>query len=68
MTMIMPSIKDYNVTSGDKIDLQEGQIYSLCSCGLSEKLPFCDGTHTEKAPEFKSIKVEIKRGGQCKIY
>lgn len=64
----MPSIKDYDVSSGDHIELAEGEIYSLCSCGHSEKLPFCDGAHKDKAPDYKSIKVEIKRGGKTKIY
>lgn len=64
----MPSIKDYNVSSGDHIELIEGEIYSICSCGKSEKLPFCDGSHKEKDPDYQSIKVEIKRAGKVRIY
>lgn len=61
-------ITELDVKPGDSINMQEGDIYALCSCGFSKKLPFCDNTHTEKAPDAQSIKVEIKRGGACKIY
>jgi CDGSH-type Zn-finger protein len=27
------------------VDLKEGESYYWCSCGLSSKVPFCDGTH-----------------------
>ena len=27
------------------IDLEEGKNYAWCSCGLSAKQPFCDGSH-----------------------
>ena len=68
--MPLPPIKisDLNASPGDEIELEEGRIYSLCSCGYSEKLPFCDNSHKEKAPGFKSIKVEVKRPGTLKIY
>lgn len=61
-------ITDYAVKSGDEIELIEGEIYSMCSCGKSEKLPFCDGAHKEHAPDFKSIKVKIERAGKVRIY
>lgn len=61
-------ITEYDVKSGDDIDMIEGEIYSLCSCGKSEKLPFCDGAHKEHAPEYKSIKVKIERAGKVRIY
>ena len=28
------------------VELEEGKMYAWCSCGLSEKQPFCDGKHT----------------------
>jgi CDGSH-type Zn-finger protein len=34
-----PSLEPYEV------DLEEGQKYFACTCGLSQKLPFCDGSH-----------------------
>jgi CDGSH-type Zn-finger protein len=30
-----------------KVDLQKGQTYNWCSCGLSLNQPFCDGSHKE---------------------
>ena len=68
--MPLPPIKisDLGVEKGDTIELEEGRIYSLCSCGYSAKLPFCDNAHKDHAPDFKSIKVEVKRGGKVRIY
>jgi CDGSH-type Zn-finger protein len=34
-----------------KIDVEEGKKYFWCSCGLSKKQPFCDGSHS--STEFK---------------
>jgi len=31
-----------------KVDLEQGKTYWFCSCGLSEKQPFCDGAHKGK--------------------
>ena len=28
-----------------KVEPEEGQKYAFCTCGLSEKQPYCDGTH-----------------------
>lgn len=28
-----------------EIDLEEGKKYFLCTCGLSAKMPLCDGAH-----------------------
>ena len=38
-----------------KIKVEKGKIYFWCSCGLSQKQPFCDGGH-KKEGKFKSIK------------
>ena len=38
-----------------KIKVEKGKIYFWCSCGLSQKQPFCDGSH-KKEGKFKSIK------------
>ncbi|TNE71044.1 CDGSH iron-sulfur domain-containing protein [bacterium] len=35
----------------------EPKIYSWCTCGLSQKLPFCDSSH--RGTEFRSHKFEI---------
>ncbi|KAG2388897.1 hypothetical protein C9374_000336 [Naegleria lovaniensis] len=39
-----------------KVTLEEGKRYSWCTCGLSEKQPFCDGKH--KGSGMKSLKFE----------
>jgi len=30
-----------------KVELEEGKKYFWCSCGLSSKQPFCDGSHKD---------------------
>ena len=30
-----------------EVSLKAGQKYAWCSCGLSAKQPFCDGTHKQ---------------------
>ena len=42
-----PHLKPYSV------DLEIGKKYAWCSCGLSLKQPYCDGSHS--ATEFKPI-------------
>jgi len=34
------------------MEVEEGKTYYWCSCGKSEKQPFCDGSHsgTDKTP------------------
>jgi CDGSH-type Zn-finger protein len=34
-----------------EVELEEGKNYAWCSCGLSQKQPFCDGAH--KAGELR---------------
>jgi CDGSH-type Zn-finger protein len=40
-----------------KVTLQPGK-YAWCTCGLSQKQPFCDSAH--KGTEFKSLKFEVE--------
>ena len=38
------------VRAGDKpiaVEVEAGQNYFWCACGLSKKQPFCDGSHKE---------------------
>ena len=36
--------------------------YSWCTCGLSEKQPFCDGKHKQiEGMPFKSLKVKFEQ-------
>ena len=43
------------------IKLKAGKQYSICSCGLSGSLPFCDNTHrafnATNDIEYKSVKI-----------
>ncbi len=43
------------------IKLKKGMRYSICSCGVSNRLPFCDGRHKalnqETNSNYKSIKI-----------
>lgn len=36
------------------VEVEEGKKYSWCSCGKSEKQPFCDGSH--KGSEFSPVR------------
>ena len=38
-----------------KVKVEKDKIYSWCACGLSQKQPFCDGSH-RKEGKFKSLK------------
>ena len=44
-----------------KVLLKKNTKYSICSCGLSKVMPFCDNAHRlfndESNSEFKSIKI-----------
>tara|TARA_B100000586_G_C19863369_1_gene323815 strand:- start:256 stop:462 length:207 start_codon:yes stop_codon:yes gene_type:complete len=48
-----------------KIKLKAGEKYSICSCGLSGSLPFCDNTHREfnsaNGTEYKSVKITSEK-------
>ena len=48
-----------------KIKLKAGKKYSICSCGLSASLPFCDNTHREfnsaNGTEYKSVKITSEK-------
>lgn len=34
---------------GALVDVEQGQTYYWCSCGLSKSQPFCDGSHRQSA-------------------
>ncbi|MBC8303771.1 MAG: CDGSH iron-sulfur domain-containing protein [Pelagibacterales bacterium] len=44
-----------------EIELQKDKKYSICSCGLSKTLPFCDHAHREynekNGTNYKSVKI-----------
>jgi CDGSH-type Zn-finger protein len=46
-----------------EVDLEEGKTYFFCTCGKSEKQPFCDGAH--KGTEFKSLSFTAEKTGKA---
>ena len=38
-----------------KVKVEKGKTYFWCVCGISQKQPFCDGSH-KKEGKFKSLK------------
>ena len=54
-----------------EIKLKAGKKYSICSCGLSSSLPFCDNTHREfnaaNNMEYKSVKITPEKDTIIKV-
>ena len=54
------------------IIVEPGKVYSWCTCGLTEKTPFCDSNHKKiEGTPFKSVKVQFDKAEeiwfcQCK--
>ncbi|WP_339845033.1 MULTISPECIES: CDGSH iron-sulfur domain-containing protein [unclassified Dokdonia] len=44
------------------VELEEGKKYSWCTCGHSEKQPFCDGGH-KGAESTPSLRFEAEKTG-----
>jgi CDGSH iron-sulfur domain-containing protein 3 len=52
------------------VKVEPGKIYAWCTCGLSEKQPFCDGAHKKIEPivnevgetvmPYKSLRIEFE--------
>lgn len=41
------------------VDVEEGKSYWWCSCGMSKKQPFCDGSH--KGTAFAPLKFDAPK-------
>lgn len=50
MLMSLPKVA---ANSPQEVSLVAGEKYAYCTCGLSEKQPFCDGKH--KGTDFKPL-------------
>ncbi len=50
-----------NATSPFEVELEEGQKYFFCTCGLSQKQPFCDGAHKGSGPKSLCFTTEATR-------
>ncbi|MFY7652556.1 MAG: CDGSH iron-sulfur domain-containing protein [Chitinophagaceae bacterium] len=54
------------------VEVEAGKTYAWCTCGLSEKNPFCDGQHKQLATEvngetvmpYKSQKYTPEQSGE----
>lgn len=44
------------------VEVEAGKNYWWCSCGLSKKQPFCDGSH--KGSEFSPTQYTAEKTGQ----
>lgn len=44
------------------VDVEEGKTYFWCACGLSQKQPFCDGSH--KATSLAPVKFTAEKTGR----
>ena len=40
------------------VEVESGKTYYYCTCGLSEKQPFCNGSH--KGTDFSPVKFEAQ--------
>ncbi len=45
------------------VEVEAGKSYWWCSCGLSQKQPFCDGSH--KGSEFSPTQYTPEKSGQA---
>ena len=42
------------------VTVEPGKVYSWCSCGLTEKSPFCDSNHKRiEGTPYRSVKVML---------
>lgn len=55
-----------------EIILKKGKRYSICTCGASVVMPFCDGRHREvnekEVCNYKSIKIISEKDTKIKVH
>lgn len=48
--------------SPTQVHVEAGKTYSWCTCGLSEKITFCDGAHKQvEGMPYRSLKVTFEK-------
>ncbi|CAJ0569204.1 unnamed protein product, partial [Mesorhabditis spiculigera] len=51
-----------------KVSLDSGKTYSWCSCGLSVKQPFCDGSHKpDGMTNCRPVRFQVEKAGQYQM-
>ncbi|MEK6859854.1 MAG: CDGSH iron-sulfur domain-containing protein [Nanoarchaeota archaeon] len=54
------------------LKLKAWEKYSLCTCGKSKNLPYCDNSHRmlneEKGTSYKSLKIISTSDTEIKVY
>ena len=55
-----------------EISLKKGKRYSICTCGCSTIMPYCDGSHKEineiESCNYKSIKIISNKDTKIKVH
>jgi CDGSH-type Zn-finger protein len=44
------------------VEVEAGKAYFWCACGLSQKQPFCDGSHKDTG--FSPVRYDADKGGK----
>ncbi len=48
-----------------RLNLKKDKKYSICTCGVSKSMPYCDNQHRilndEKGTAFKSLKITVDK-------
>jgi len=60
------------IKDSKSLKLKKDARYSICSCGISNRLPFCDGRHKElnqkEGTSYKSIKIIPSKDVRINIF
>ena len=58
--------------STKEISIKKGKRYSICTCGASAVMPFCDGKHREINKQedcnYKSIKIISEKDTKIQVH
>ncbi|GIY16300.1 CDGSH iron-sulfur domain-containing protein 3, mitochondrial [Caerostris extrusa] len=74
-TILMQGFRNSSTSSGEVVKgviakkipsfvkLQKDKMYSWCSCGLSKKQPFCDGSHKNDPQKLQPLRFKVEKDG-----